>query len=151
MNEKIIQLFNNLQIADLDDDMIGICKAFVDFMAEIKNIVGEDNLPVTEKPNNFYKLQPHLPRMELRTNYRKFLGYAVKRQEEDDEQVKLINIHVALQAGMCVYHMPVEKMIELSNQGELTRELALETLLNDDMSPNWIKEPSGRDFSAIML
>jgi hypothetical protein len=89
--------------------------------------------------------------MELRVNYRNFIAYAVKQQQEEDEIIKLTNIYVALHAGMYAYHLPVEKMVELSKQGEINRELALETLLNDKMSPNWIKEPSGRDFTGIML
>jgi hypothetical protein len=42
-------------------------------------------------------------------------------------------------------------MIELSASGSIDRETAKEALLNDNMSPNWLKEPSGKDFTAIML
>jgi hypothetical protein len=29
--------------------------------------------------------------------------------------------------------------------------MAEKVLLDDSMSPNWLKEPSGKDFTAIML
>jgi hypothetical protein len=51
-----------------------------------------------------------------------------------------------------IYHMPTEKMVEASLQDkEFTREESKEMLLADNMSPNWLKEPSGKDFTAIML
>lgn len=151
MNEKIVQCFNNFQIADLDDDMVGMCKAIVDWMVEIRTQIDPSKLPAPDQPFNFYKMDPHQPKMELRKNYRKLLAHAVKYQKETDEEIKLINIYVSVQAGMYLYHMPVQKMIELSEVGETTREVAKETLLADNMSPNWLKEPSGKDFTAIML
>lgn len=152
MNEQIIKHFNNFQIADLDDDLVGMCKALVDWMVEIRKQVDPSKLPAPEKPEKFHKLEPHQPRMELRVNFRNFLGFAVKNQQEESEENKLINLYVVLQAGMYIYHMPIEKMIELGSQGvEITREVAKEVLLNDKMSPNWLKEPSGKDFTAIMI
>lgn len=152
MNDKIIEKFDAFQIADLDDDMIGMCKSFVDWMVEIRKQLPNETLPEAEPPFNFYKLDPHQPKMELRKNYRKLLAYSVKGQEGDDDKVKLMNIYVAIIAGLYLYHMPVEKMIERSQTLEdILREDAQEMLLNDNMSPNWIKEPSGKDFTAIML
>jgi len=151
MNEKIIQCFNNFQIADLDDDMVGMCKTLIEFMSEIRRQLNLMELPKSEPPENFYKLDPHQPKMEQRKNYRKFLAFAVKKQNDSDENVVLMNIFVTLQIGVYTYHMPMEKMLELSKLDSITRELAQETLLIDKMSPNWIKEPSGKDFSAIML
>ena len=48
--------------------------------------------------------------------------------------------------------MPSEKMaaLSLSNE-EFTRDMAQALLLEDNMSPNWLKDPSGKDFTAIML
>lgn len=153
MIDEILDRYNNLQIAELDDDMIGMCKAFVDFLIELRDRIGEDNIPQAEAPDNFYKLSPHQPKMELRKNYRKFLSFAVRRQEEDlDLSTKLINIYVAVLAGVYLFHMPVDKMIERSKtMKEMTREEAKKMLLDDKMSENWIKEPSGKDFTAIML
>jgi hypothetical protein len=151
MNEKIIQCFDQFQIADLDDDMIGIFKSLVDWMIELRKHVDVTLLPQPKAPSNFYKMNPHHPRMQLRRNYRKMLAHAVKYQKETDEQIKLINIYVTLLAGAYLYHMPVEKMVELSAIGKIDRELAKQVLLEDNMSPNWLKEPSGRDFTAIML
>jgi hypothetical protein len=151
MNDNIIKAFNDFQIADLDDDMVGMCKSLVDWMIEIERQVGSSKLPEPEAPYNFYKMHPHQPRMEIRKNYRKFLAHAVKHQKEDEES-KMINLYVAIQVGAYLYHMPTEKMIVRSKQSkEMTREESQKMLLNDNMSPNWLKEPSGKDFTAIML
>lgn len=153
MNEKILQCFNTFQITDLDDDMIGMCKSFVDWMKEIRRQIPNEEYPSSEMPNNYYKLQPHQPKMELRKNYRKLLSACVRRQDESNEATKLLNIYVTIMVGMYLYHMPVEKMIELGKNvdEEFTRENSENLLLEDTMSPNWIKEPSGKDFTAIML
>jgi hypothetical protein len=151
MNESILNAFDAFQIAELDDDMIGIGMTLINLMAEVCKLVDTDNLPPHEVPTKFYKLNPHLPRVDLRTSYRKMCAYAVKHQDEDDEEIKLINIYVAAMAGLYIYHMPAEKMIELASVGTVDREVAKQTLLDGDMSPNWIKEPSNIDFSAFML
>ena len=108
--------------------------------------------PDAEVPKKFYKLDPHQTKMELRKNLRKMLSHAVKYQGEEDNQTKIINIYVAILAATYIYHMPSEKMaaLSLSNE-EFTRDAAKEILLNDNMSPNWLKDPSGRDFTSIML
>ena len=153
MNEKILQCFDTFQITDLDDDMIGMCQSFVDFMKEIRRQIPNEEFPEAEPPHNFYKLQPHQPKMELRKNYRKMLAYSVKHQQESNETIKLLNLYVALLAGTYLYHMPTVKMVEESKElnNDFTREDSEKMLLDDDMSPNWIKEPSGKDFTAIML
>jgi hypothetical protein len=151
MNEKIIKRFDDFQIADLDDDMVGMYKALVDWMVEIRTQLPNGEFPDPEPPHNFYKMDPHQPRMELRKNLRKLLAHATKFQQDADDEVKLLNIYVAVLAAFYIYHMPVEKAVELSKGTEITREVAQETLLADNMSPNWLKEPSGRDFTAIML
>ena len=151
MNEKIIKRLDDFQIADLDDDMVGMYKALVDWMIEIHTQLPDGEFPDPEPPHNFYKMDPHQPRMELRKNLRKLLAHATKFQEDADDEVKLLNIYVAVLAAFYIYHMPVEKAVELSKSSEITREVAQETLLVDKMSPNWLKEPSGRDFTAIML
>lgn len=153
MNEKIIERYNSFQIADLDDDMVGMCKAMVDWIQEINNQIQGEVLPKEDPPFNFYKLDPHQPKMESRKNYRKFLSYAVRSQDEStDDITKLKNIYIAILAGLYMYHMPVDGIIEAGHlSDEFTRDMAKDLLLNDNMSPNWLKEPSGKDFSAIML
>ena len=48
--------------------------------------------------------------------------------------------------------MPTDKMAAIAlDKEEFTRDKAQVLLLEDNMSPNWLKEPSGRDFAAIML
>lgn len=152
MKENIIKAFDQFQIAELDHDMIGICKSFVDWLKLLRQqIVG--SIPTNEPPNNFYKLDPHLPRMELRDNVRRFLAVATKGQNKDIEiDIQLQNLYVAVLAATYAYHMPTDKIIEASDQDkEVSRKECEEMLLANNMSPNWIKEPSGKDFSAIML
>jgi hypothetical protein len=151
MNESILKTFDALQIAEFDDDMVGIGMNLINFMAEVRKLVDTDKIPEHEVPTNFHKLHPHLPRVDLRTSYRKMCAYAVKHQDEDDEETKLINIYVAALTGLYIYHMPAEKMVELAAAGTVDREVVKQTLLDGDMSPSWIKEPSNIDFSAFML
>ena len=153
MNEKIIDCFNTFQITDLDDDMIGMCKSFVDWMKEIRRQIPDEEFPPSEPPYNFFKMQPHQPKMELRKKYRKLLSACVRKQEDSDEIVKLLNVYVIIMVGIYLYHMPIEKMIEHGKEvdKEFSRKNAEDLLLEDTMSPNWIKEPSGKDFTAIML
>ena len=151
MKENIIQAYNQFQIADLDDDMVGMCKALVEWIQVIRQELGEDTLPEIDPLENFYKLDPHQPRMELRKNLRKTLAFAVKGQEED-EITKLKNIFVVLVSATYIYHMPTFEIVKAGKEdNEFTREDSKRMLLGDNMSPNWLKEPSGRDFTAIML
>ena len=152
MTENIIKAFDAFQIADLDDDMVGMGKALVDWIKVLRAEIPNEEFPQIEPPENFYKLDPHQPRMELRKNLRKMLAHAVKYQEETDFATKVKNIYVAILAGTYIYHMPTEKIVEASlGSSEFTREDSSKMLLEDNMSPNWLKEPSGKDFSAIML
>lgn len=150
MKEHIVKAFDDFQIADLDDDMVGMCKALVDWLHLLRSELGNE-IPSLEPPDRFYKLHPHQPRMELRKNLRNMLAYAVKGQVEEDDSVKLKNIFVAVVVATYIYHMPTQRMLDVSLQHKISREEAEEILLSDDMSPNWIKEPSGKDFTAIML
>lgn len=152
MKENIINAFDQYQISELDHDMIGICKSFVYWLKILRMEITGD-LPNNETPNNFFKLDPHLPKMELRTNVREFLAAATKKQKEEvDLEIRLQNLYVAVLAATYAYHMPTDKIIEASNEDkDVSRKECEEMLLANNMSPNWIKEPSGKDFSAIML
>jgi hypothetical protein len=153
MNDNIIKAFNDFQIADLDDDMVGMCKSLVDFKKVLRVEAPRVTFPDAVAPENFFKLDPHQPRMELRKNLRKMMAHVVKYQgDEIDNDTKISNIYVVLLATTYIYHMPSEKMAALSlGSEEFTRDAAKELLLDDNMSPNWLKDPSGRDFTAIML
>jgi len=152
MNKIIKKSFDNFQIADLDDDMVGMCKSLVDWIKLLRKKIDLENIPLVEPPVSFFKLNPHQPKMEIRKNLRKFLAYVVYKQPESNLQLKMQNLYVAVIAATYVYHMPTEKMVEASlSKVRFTRDNAKEMLLNDNMSSNWLKEPSGRDFTAIML
>ena len=152
MNENIIKAFNDFQIADLDDDMIGMCKALVDWMKVLRAEASQATFPNVEAPQNFYKLDPHQPKMESRKSMRKMMAHAVRYQGDVEDETKIINIYVVILAASYIYHMPTDKMVDaaLDNE-EFTREKAQALLLEDNMSPNWLKDPSGKDFTAIML
>jgi len=152
MTDTIVQAFDTFQMADLDDDMVGMCKALVDWMNMLRSEIPDAVFPQAEPPSNFYKLDPHQPKMELRKNLRKMMAHAVKYQHQQDFEIKIINIYVTLLAATYIYHMPTEQMVEASKQArDFTRTDAEQMLLGDNMSPNWLKEPSGKDFTAIML
>ena len=151
MTENIIAAFDTFQIADLDDDMVGMCVALVNWMKVLRQESPDTVFPETEAPSNFYKLDPHQPKMESRKSCRKMLAHSTKFQKEDNE-TKLINIYVTLLATTYIYHMPTNAMVKASEETkEFTRDDARTMLLNDNMSTNWLKEPSDKDFSAIML
>ena len=153
MRQTIIQAFDTFQITDLDDDMAGMCKSLVDWIKTIRQEIPDETLPDASPPDRFYKMNPHQPKMELRKNLRKMMAHACKYQEESlDETVKIMNVYVVILAATYLYHMPTEAMIQKSLEStEFTRTEAEKMLLEDDMSPNWLKEPSGKDFTAIML
>jgi len=152
MKDSIVAAFDTFQVADLDDDMVGMCKALVDWMKVIRQKLPDAELPAPEEPARFYKMNPHQPKMELRKNLRKMMAHAVKYQQEEDQDVKVVNVYVVILAATYLYHMPTEKMVEASlSLDEFTRADSERMLLDDDMSPNWLKEPSGKDFTAIML
>jgi len=152
MNKDILDSFDTFQVTDLDDDMAGMCKALVDWMKLIRTLVPANLLPAAEPPERFYKLNPHQPKMELRKNLRKMMAHACKYQEEEDELIKVMNVYVVVLAAIYMYHMPADHLVKASeSDSEFTREMAEKVLLDDSMSPNWLKEPSGKDFTAIML
>lgn len=152
MNRDILDAFDAFQVADLDDDMVGMCKALVDWMKVIRAQVPVKLLPEAEPPERFYKLNPHQPKMELRKSLRKMMAHACKYQEEEDELIRTLNVYVVVLAATYLYHMPTEQLVKASeSDSEFTREMAQAMLLDDSMSPNWLKEPSGKDFTAIML
>ena len=91
--------------------------------------------------------------MEYRKNYRKLLKYAMRFQEKSiPYNIVLQNIYITIIAGIQLYHMPLYEMLEMSKDTtkEYSREEILELLLKDGMSPNWIKEPSGKDFTNLL-
>ena len=152
MKDSIINSFDNFQIADLDDDMVGMCKALVDWMKVLRVEIPDEEFPAAEPPERFHKMDPHQPKMELRKNLRKMMVHSVKYQTEEDFTTKIKNIYVTVLAATYIYHMPTEKMVEAGKKtSEFTRDQTKEILLNDNMSPNWLKAPSGKDFTAIML
>lgn len=147
--EKLKTDHITFQIRDFDDDIVGICQSLVCWMREINRQALEHGYelskPVT--PEKFFKMQPHFPKMQYRKNLRKIIVMALR---EEGNEICLKNLFTALLAATYVYHMPSVKMYELAmNDLEFTRDDSKKLLLDDTMSPNWLKEPSNRDFSAL--
>lgn len=141
MNQNILDAFDNYQIADLNYDVVGICKSLIDWLKILNVELDKDTMFDLEKPENFFKLDPHIPRSDLRTNTRQFLALATKNQKENVEYIKKIkNLYVSVVAAAYVYHLPTDKIIEMSKKNvEYSREDVQKMLLEDNMSPNWIK------------
>lgn len=147
--EKLIEDHNNFQFTDFDDDLVGMCHNLVHWMRAVSKQAQEHNLalPMPETPDKFFKMQPHFPKMQYRKNLRKVIVMALR---EENDEVCLINLFTALLAATYIYHMPSEKMYEIAlSDAEFNREDSKNLLLDDTMSPNWLKEPSDRDFTAL--
>lgn len=147
--EKLKEMHVSWQITDFDDDIVGICYELVHWMREINNQAKNLNviIPKPDAPEKFFKLQPHFPKMQYRKNLRKVIVMALR---EEDDSLCLTNLFTSLIAATYVYHMPSQAMYDIAlSDKEFTREDSKQLLLDDTMSPNWLKEPSGRDFTAI--
>jgi hypothetical protein len=152
MNNQLRDLYVDFQIADFDDDLIAICVRAVNILKwGFQEALDGDFEPAeNELPNRFFKLQPHFPSMKNRKACRNALDYAMKLEEKHD--VKVVNIMTTIIAITYVYHLPTAGLYEAAkNNIEFGRKEAEQMLLEDKMSSNWIKEPSNRDFSAIIL
>ena len=157
LSNSLSNNYNNIQITDFDDDIIGLAKSFIETLQTLNYLLS--NKHVTEIinnitfPFNYIKIHPHFPKMEYRKNYRKLLKYAMRFQEKSiPYNIVLQNIYITIIAGIQLYHMPLYEMLEMSKNTtkEYSREEILELLLKDGMSPNWIKEPSGKDFTNLL-
>jgi hypothetical protein len=141
----------SFQDADFDDDLVSLGKSLIDIMrwchGEAKSAGFE--LSPTEVPERFHKMQPHFPAMKYRKAARPALAEACKIE---DPELRVHNVHVVALAICYIYHLPVDVLRTLAETEEDTpREKVKQVLLDDDMSPNWLKDPSGRDFSALHL
>ena len=151
MKSDILDAYRNFQIADFDDDLIGLSKSVIEWMKVLRAELPNETFPENNPPDNYYKLHPHFPRYELRLNIRDGLNFTVNHQKEDEYSVKLLNIYVLLLVITYLYHLPTEQIIKKSlEDNDIDRDIVKEMLLDDGMSPNWIKEPSGKDFSLVL-
>ncbi len=152
MSEALKTLHDRFQHADYDDDLITISKSLVDLMRwcydESKQLGIE--LAPTEAPDKFHKMQPHFPAMKYRKAARPALAEACKIE---DCELRARNIHVVCLAISYIYHLPVDQMrtISESTNEDVSRDRMEKLLLDDDMSPNWVKEPTDKDFTALYL
>lgn len=155
MNQDILNACNNYLISDYDNDLVGMCKHTVDLLKLLKLKLKDENLPECIPPERFYKLEPHLPRMILRANFREFFVKSIKYEKyktNNDENQDIKNLIALVYTIAFVYHMPLNEMIKiLEDKNEFTRKLAFEMLLKDNMSPNLFQEPSGNEYTHGLL
>lgn len=147
--EKLKTDHITFQITDFDDDIVGICHSLVHWMREVNRQAQEHGYEISkpETPERFFKMQPHFPSMKYRKNLRIVIAMALR---EEDDEVCIRNLFTSLLAATYIYHMPSEKMYNIAlSDVEFNREDSKTLLLDDTMSPNWLKEPSDRDFSAL--
>lgn len=147
--EKLKENHIAFQITDFDDDIVGICHSLVHWMRVVIEQSQEHyyELSKPETPERFFKMQPHFPKMQYRKNLRKIIAMALK---EEDDEICIRNLFTSLLAATYIYHLPSEKIYEIAlSNVEFNREDSKKLLLDDNMSSNWLKEPSNRDFSAL--
>jgi hypothetical protein len=151
--EAILESYKLFQQADYDEDLIGMCCAVIRWLDKIATEMKNCNVEIDEfEPLQIQKLQPHFPSSDLRKNLRLSLARFM-RSEEENEKVYLQNALNAVLIASYIYHFPTEKLyrIAVDDKKVLTRDEVKQILLSDDMSPNWIKEPSDVDYSALFL
>ena len=147
----ILEKYTDLQIAELDHDLIGMFKACIEWMRVVIKQMPDLNYNLPDYPYAGYiKLHPHLPKPKDRIFIRKLAGHLFQRSDITLEE-RFLEIYKTIITIMYVFHFPVDILLEYSkNDIVITRELAKDILLQDGMSKNWIKEPSGYDFSKVL-
>jgi hypothetical protein len=150
MSNRLRDLHCRFQDTDYDDDIIGIMLALVNLEKWCQDEAAELdlNLEDPKDPDRFHKMQPHFPAMKYRKTARQVLAGVCK---EGDKELLVHNLHATVLAIAYIYHMPVAVMVEMARRGDVTREQVLQALLDDGMSTNLPKDPSGKDFSALYL
>jgi hypothetical protein len=151
MSNRLRDLHCRFQDADYDDDIVGIMLSLVNLEKWCQEEEAAEPLLVLEDPKDperFHKMQPHFPAMKYRKTARQVLAGVCK---EEDKGLLVHNLHATVLAIAYIYHMPVAVMVEMAKSGDVTREQVLQALLDDGMSTNLPKDPSGKDFSALYL
>lgn len=151
MSNLLRELHCKFQDADYDDDIVSMAVALVN-MGRWCWEQAEDLEITLEKPGDperFYKMVPHFPSMKNRKSARNVLAMICK---EEDRTLLVQNVFVTTFAVAYIYHFPTDKLFDMITAEEETERSTMKTvLLEDGMSPNLLKEPSGKDFSAIHL
>jgi hypothetical protein len=150
MSNRLRDLHCRFQDTDYDDDIIGIMLALVNLekWCQEEAVELDLNLEDPKDPDRFHKMQPHFPAMKYRKTARQVLAGVCK---EEDKGLLVHNLHATVLAIAYIYHMPVAVMVKMAMRGDVTREQVLQALLDDGMSTNLPKDPSGKDFSALYL
>lgn len=151
MSNLLRELHCKFQDADYDDDIVSLALSLVNIgrwcWEQAKDL--EITLEKPQDPERFYKMVPHFPAMKNRVSARKVLAGICK---EEDRTLLVQNVFVGAFAVAYIYHLPAQKMFDMIIAEEETDRLTVQAVLLDDgMSPNLLKEPSGKDFSAIYL
>lgn len=137
--ENVIAHFEEYEKADHQNDLVGMCQALVNIISIAIEYNSDLNAVFNDYPRNYYKLDPHLPDIDKRdAALKSFKSFVFSIDDLTDVTIQnLYNICVVV--GL-IYHMPINSMIsEASNAQKTTREKIQQILLDDNMSPNWIK------------
>lgn len=151
MNEDLKKHANDYLYASYDNDMVGMFTTTVNFFIFLRKNYVIDHFDVVYQPENYYKLEPHIPKQEIVENSRK-LFKSLLQSNEDSIDIKVKNIYTALIGISFCYHFPVEMMNTYAILGNvIDRDIAIKTLERDGMSSNWIQDPSGKDYTEFLL
>ena len=144
--------YHKFQVSDFDNDLVGLFIDGVVWLREIVKECKEKNIELEEivEPPIYHKLPPSYPLMDVRVNCRDI--FRLNFQYDLEHDVFLANSYVGMFATFYMYNFPVEKAKELIlNEEELSRESVLKILVDDGMSMNIHKEPSGETFPKLMI
>lgn len=151
MNENIKKFTNEILYAEYDNDLVGLCTASVNYLKYLFSIMPYSEFPHFEVPKNYVKYGPHLPRIELRKNFRRCITESAYLNEED-YTTKLKSVFIAIISLCLAYNISFVKLINNAlDVGDFSRNNAKDLLLSDGMSTNNLKEPSNSDYSYFML
>jgi len=146
MNEDVyLKYYKEFKVADLDNDMVGICQSLTNYMIELRLFGPNCEMQPAIPPDSYFKHDPHLPRLELRDNLCKIFKSVYEDTSVGEE--KIINVYTLVLSAALVFNMPIGKMDEIAKTGKfISRDESKVMLLEDGMSPNWLIEPTGRNY-----
>lgn len=150
IEKDIKQLVNDFLYCEADNDLVGMFTSVVNGIIKIKNRYPYISFEVFSMPDNYYKLSPHFPRMELRESLRTLIISFCN--SNDEIEVNTQNIFSCLASALLVFHFPSNIAWDLIDRNQLIeRDDSKKMLLNDGMAVAWVKTPSGINHSGMLV
>lgn len=155
LNDNIKKLkicHNKFQHADFDNDLVGMFIELLIWLREI-HIISQDigiTFDKVESPENWVKIHPHYPSNDIRQSIRSVLSDVFKiPNNTPDEEVLLVS-YFSIFVCAFYYNISPFKLEELMYSDEkVTRESALQILIEYGMPSNFYKEPSMEDYTNV--